>query len=125
MHVGGKSVTCPDNFIDTWTLQSKKEKISSVWDLEDVESGQHCMEKVSEWKYLGDVISSDAKCDSNVKARVIRGIGAATQIIQMLSDLCLGKYYFQSAIREHGHMSTCYFGPLRTRYLLRHTYIIL
>ena len=98
MHVGDKSATCPDNFIDTWTLQSKKEKVSSVWELEDVESGQHCMEKVSEWKYLGDVLNSNAKCDSNIRERVKRGIGAAGQVTQMLSDLCLGKFYFQSAI---------------------------
>ena len=58
----------------------------------------HHMEKVSEWKYLGDVINSNAKCDSNVRERVKRGIGAASQIIQMLSDLCLGKFYFQSAV---------------------------
>ena len=98
MHVGDKSATCPDNFIDTWTLQSKKEKVSSVWELEDVESGQHCMEKVSEWKYLGDVLNSNAKCDSNIRERVKRGIGAVGQVTQMLSDLCLGKFYFQSAI---------------------------
>ena len=46
----------------------------------------HHMEKVSEWKYLGDVINSNAKCDSNVRERVKRGIGAASQIIQMLRD---------------------------------------
>ena len=98
MHVGNKSASCPDNFIDTWTLQSKNQKVTSVWDLEDVESDQHCMKKVTEWKYLGDVLNSNAKCDSNIKDRAGRGAGAADQIIQMLSDLCLGKYYFQSAI---------------------------
>ena len=98
MHVGNKSAICPDNFIDTWTLQSKNQKITSVWELEDVESDQHCMKKVTEWKYLGDVINSNAKCDSNIKDRAGKGSGAADQIIQMLSDLCLGKYYFQSAV---------------------------
>ena len=56
------------------------------------------MQKVTEWKYLGDVLNSNGKCDSNIKKRVERGKGAAGKIMHMLSDLCLGKYYFQSAI---------------------------
>ena len=71
--------------------------ISSVWDLNDKEAGQHCMKKVNEWKYLGDILSSNAKCDANIKERVRRGTGAAIQVTQMLDDLCLGKFYFQAA----------------------------
>ena len=56
------------------------------------------MKKVTEWKYLGDVLNSDGKCDSNIKERVRKGTGASIQVTQMLSDLCLGKYYFQSAM---------------------------
>ena len=93
-----KSVVYPDNRIDTWSLKSKKETISSVFDFEDVESDQHSMKKVTEWKYLGDVLNSDGKCDSNIKERVRKGTGASIQVTQMLSDLCLGKYYFQSAM---------------------------
>ena len=67
MHVGISSVVCPDNRIDTWSLKRKKETISSVFNFEDVESDQHSMKKVTEWKYLGDVLNSDGKCDSNIK----------------------------------------------------------
>ena len=56
------------------------------------------MKKVTEWKYLGDVLESDGKCDSNIKEWVRKGTGASIQVCQMLSDLCLGKYYFQSAV---------------------------
>ena len=58
--------------------------ISSVWDLNDKEAGQHCMKKVNEWKYLGDILSSNAKCDANIRERVRRGTGAALQVTQML-----------------------------------------
>ena len=27
MHVGSKSTTCHDNYIDTWTLQSKQDEV--------------------------------------------------------------------------------------------------
>ena len=33
-----------------------------------------------------------------------------------------GKKVDMLMLRDHGHMSTCYFGPLRTRYLLCHAY---
>ena len=97
MHVGCDSIICPDNYIDNWTLDSNKELISSVWELKDKEAGLHCMKKVEEWKYLGDILSSNAKCDANIKERVRRGTGAAIQVTQMLDDLCLGKFYFQAA----------------------------
>ena len=97
MHVGCDSIICPDNYIDNWTLDSNKELISSVWELKDKAAGLHCMKKVEEWKYLGDILSSNAKCDANIKERVRRGTGAAIQVTQMLDDLCLGKFYFQAA----------------------------
>ena len=97
MHIGCDSIICPDNHIDTWTLKSDKEVISTVWDLTDVESDKHCMKKVIEWKYLGDVLQSNSKCDANIKERTRRGIGASTTVVQMLSELCLGRFFFQAA----------------------------
>ena len=39
------------------------------------------------WKYLGDILSSDGKNDANIKARTYRGLGAITNIFQTLKDL--------------------------------------
>ena len=50
------------------------------------------------WKYLGDILSSDGKNDANIKERVQRGLGAVSNICQTLSDLCLGPYYYEAAI---------------------------
>ena len=62
----------------------------------DVEGEKHCMEAVSSWTYLGDVIQSNGKNDLNIQERVGKGIGAVKQITQMLSDLCLGPYYYEA-----------------------------
>ena len=97
LHVGYKSIVCPDNYIDNWTLEKNKETVSSVWDLQDKESGLHSIKEVTEWKYLGDILTSNAKCDANVRERVKRGTGASLQVTQMLGDLCLGKFYFEAA----------------------------
>ena len=61
------------------------------------ESDIHCMQDVSEWKYLGDILSSNSKQDANIKERISRASGAAKETLQMLDDLCLGDFYFQGA----------------------------
>ena len=69
-----------------------------ILDIVDVESESHCMEMKDNWKYLGDILSSDGKNDENIKERIHRGLGAVTNICQTLKDLCLGPYYYEAAI---------------------------
>ena len=97
MHIGAKRILCCDNFIDTWKTVSNVKDPISVHDFKDVESDIHCMQDVSEWKYLGDILSSNSKQDANIKERISRASGAAKETLQMLDDLCLGDFYFQGA----------------------------
>ena len=68
-----------------------------VHEFVDVESDMHCMQQVSEWKYLGDILSSNSKQDENIKERISRASEAAKEVKQMLDDLCLGEFFFQGA----------------------------
>ena len=45
-HVGCQSPICPNNYIDTWTVESNTETMPSFWDLVDKEAEKHCMEKL-------------------------------------------------------------------------------
>ena len=96
MHVGKQNNICPQNLIDTFHLESTKKKTTSLLDMVDVEGEKHCMESVTSWTYLGDVIQSNGKNDLNIQSRVSKGLGAVKQITQMLSDLCLGPYYYEA-----------------------------
>ena len=98
MHVGADKKICPDNMIDTWKLEGSKDKVSSILDLEDIESDKHCMNIKSNWEYLGDVLESNGKNDMNIQSRIERGAGAKKQVIQMLEELTLGDYYFEGAM---------------------------
>ena len=98
MHIGNKNINCPQNFIDTFELKSTKEKVSSILDMVDVESEKHVMKTVTSWKYLGDIMQSNGKCDLNILDKVGKGLGAIEEISQMLSDLCLGPYMYESFI---------------------------
>ena len=98
MHVGISTMICPQNEIDTWDVKRKSEESKTILDLVDVESDPHYMEMEDNWKYLGDILSSDGKNDSNIKDRVQRGLGAVTNICQTLKDLCLGPYHYEAAV---------------------------
>ena len=66
-------------------------------DLIDKEGDKYSMVSISNDKYLGDILQSNGKNDVNILERVNRGKGAVSQICQLLSDLCLGSYYFKTA----------------------------
>ena len=96
MHIGNQNITCPENIIDTFEQKSSKDKVTSILDMVDVESEKHVMETVTSWKYLGDIVQSNGKCNLNIQDKVGKGIGAVKQISQMLSDLCLGPYLYEA-----------------------------
>ena len=68
-----------------------------IYDLVDVETDPHNMIMEDNWKYLGDILSSDGKNDANIKARTYRGLGAITNIFQTLKEICLGRYFYEAA----------------------------
>ena len=98
IHAGPKKIPCPKHNIDTWKLDSSVEKVTSILETFDIEADKHVMEEVQSWKYLGDVIRGDGSNNDNIKDRVERGIGTVNQIVQMLQDLCLGPWLFESFV---------------------------
>ena len=48
------------------------------------------------WKYLGDFLQSNGKCDINIKDKAGKGLAAINQISQMLADLCIGPYMYEA-----------------------------
>ena len=75
MHVGRSNVHCP-------TLKAHNKDMNIV--LDD--------------KYLGDIVSSDAKHTKNIKSRSSKCIGVITDIFNMLKLLCLGQYFFRVSV---------------------------
>jgi hypothetical protein len=75
MHVGKKNSLCPDLQVHGTLMQ-----------------------KVSHDTYLGDVISADGSNTLNIKNRVSIGLGAISQIENMLSKITLGNHYFKTAV---------------------------
>ena len=56
------------------------------------------METVDFERYLGDIISSDGKNTKNIDVRKNRGIGVVNQVMDILEEICFGKYHFQVAM---------------------------
>ena len=97
LHIGTNKDVCSENVIDTWDLSSDKESPSSILDLFDIEGEQKVLLEVTKEKYLGDVIMATGSNSLNIQERMRRGYGAVTEIMQMLEELCLGSYFFETA----------------------------
>jgi len=85
IHIGKPNANCP-------TLKSHQDNII----------------KVNQDKYLGDVISSDGKNDVNVKNKISSGLGAISNILNILREVSLGEFYFKIAflLRQTMFIST-------------------
>ena len=97
LHIGKNRDVCSENIIDTWELGSDNESMSSIIEMLDKEGDQKVLLEVTNEKYLGDVIMATGSNSLNIKERMRRGYGAVNQIMQMMEELCLGHYYFETA----------------------------
>ena len=59
---------------------------------------QTYMRSSSKERYLGDILTSDAKVDENIKDRYNKGIGYINQIVGILKEISFGKHYFEQAL---------------------------
>ena len=94
MHVGQDKTICPDLMIDKWkTVETGKVDISES-SIKDVYGGKHLISEKTRERYLGDVIDSKGKMNSNIEQRVEKGHVKIKQIMGYLDDICFGKYHF-------------------------------
>ena len=99
MHVGKKKndVLCNTLCVDGWkeviTIDSKTGRPK----LSDKDVGKIKMKDVNAFKYLGSIIQSDGGHEEEIKARVGRGNGLVNEIMDILSDIVFGKYFFEVA----------------------------
>ena len=56
------------------------------------------MQSSSKEKYLGDILTSDGKIDSNIEERYNKGVGIINQIMGYLNEISFGEYYFEMAV---------------------------
>ena len=75
IHVGKKSSVCPD-------LKVHESK----------------MAKVVADPYLGDVLSEDCSNKRNIESKCNKGMGLISSIMTILTEVCLGSYYFETAV---------------------------
>ena len=75
MHIGNNASSCPTLMIDGQEMVSTNKE-----------------------KYLGDIISSNAKIDENVLMRRDKGIGISNQIMSVLKEVSFGIYHFENGL---------------------------
>ena len=75
MHIGNDKTVCP-------TLKVNEQE----------------MKNSNREKFLGDVITDNAKIDDNLKMRQDKGFGIVNQIVSILKEVAFGTYYFEMGI---------------------------
>ena len=85
-------------FVDYWKVGHAENLVTGEADLTEIFEGQIPIEKVTEQKYLGFVISSTGSNMANITAIKKKSIGITKDIFKRLESLNLQKYYFECAL---------------------------
>ena len=64
----------------------------------DLKVENEVMLSSSKEKYLGDILTSDGKINSNIEERYNKGIGIVNQILGYLNEISVGEYFFEMAV---------------------------
>ena len=65
----------------------------------DLKAHEDTIKSDSKEKYLGDQVASDCTNKENIDMRKGKGLGIVSQIVSILDTICLGGFYFESALR--------------------------
>ena len=100
LHVGHvkEAYKCQELSVDKWNEVEMENDITGEIETQDIYDGDHLMEEKTEEKYLGDVIATDGRNIKNIKARISKGKGIVTKILEMLEGIPFGKHYFEVGI---------------------------
>ena len=75
----------------------------------ELRANDKVMENVNEISYLGDKVSQTGKHNSNIKARIGKGLGIISEIFSILDNVSFGPYFFKIALllRQSLLVSSC------------------
>ena len=85
---------CKDQKVDSWRVKVETNPVTGDIHQSEVYAGEEVMENKGEQLYLGDVITSNGKCDKNIQRRKNKSIGIINQIIEIMKSTHFGKYFF-------------------------------
>ena len=100
MHIGRNEIKplCPNLYLDNWKLSVQEDESSGRTYLKEEFSEQQLLSQKSEQRYLGDIVTTDGKCDKNIQNRRNRGVGIVNEIMNILERTAFGKYFFEVAL---------------------------
>ena len=98
IHVGKKTVACPELYIDQWEVEEVNEIETGNSKNEDVLKEEAPMMESKNEKYLGDIVSSNGSNTKNIEARSNKGKGIVKQIMTILEDIYFGNFQFEIAV---------------------------
>ena len=87
-----------DLLVDKWTVKYEENVLTGEGELVEIYSGLTKIEKTSEQKYLGFVLSSTGDNMANIRELKNKSIGVVRSTMNKLNGLTLKCYYFECAV---------------------------
>ena len=95
IHIGrSESEKCEDIFIDKWEVRKRTKGDEIV--LDDVFVGKVKVKNVTEYEYLGDLVTDDGSSTKNVKMRAAKGQGVLRDIKEILEGTYFGSFFIEA-----------------------------
>ena len=91
-------IICKDQKVNSWKVKVVTDPVTGHTDQTEEYDGQEVMENKDSQLYLGDIITTNGKCDQNIQTRRNKSIGIINQIMEIMKSTYFGKYYFEVAM---------------------------
>ena len=91
-------IICKDQKVDSWKVKVVTDPVTGHSEQMEDFAGQEVMQNKDSQQYLGDVITSDGRCDKNIQKRKNKSIGIINQIMVIMNSTYFGKYHFEVAM---------------------------
>ena len=100
LHIGKtkSKIKCQNLEIGDWKVKNVKSTASKEAFTKEEYHGETEISESEDEKYLGDIISKNAKNAKNISAQKCKSIGISRKIMSSLQDIYFGKFHFEVAI---------------------------
>ena len=97
MHVGKRkeNYKCSPVFLDSWTSKEIENEKTGNIELHEEYSGKMKIQEVTEFKYLGNIITSEGTNMMDLQGKYNRGIGTINKIDTILETIYFGDFHFE------------------------------
>ena len=101
MKIGKEKDKYPSSecYVEGWKVVENKDTTTGEYNIQDIQIGKQILKEVQQWKYLGNILSSDGSPSATIVARISKAKGACNTIMTLITHGGYGPFYFEVALQ--------------------------